>query len=82
MKDHTNDQMPAYSEAVRSGLYAKKSGLIGKYDNVRRLWEDEVTRHNLRPHLQRLIERCRRSFRRVRMGAAIQVGQTQTDPRR
>jgi hypothetical protein len=51
------DQMEAYTEAVSSGLYAKNSGLVGKYDNVRRYWEDEVTRMFLRPHLQRLIER-------------------------
>jgi SAM-dependent methyltransferase len=62
-----NDQMPAYSEAVESGLYARQSGLVGKYDNVRRLWEDEITRHFLRPHLQKLIERCRQSMRRVRI---------------
>ncbi len=37
-------QMEAYSEAVKSGLYAKKSGLVGKCDNVRRCWEDEITR--------------------------------------
>ncbi len=63
----SNDQMPAYSEAVKSGLYAKKSGLTGKYDNVRRLWEDETTREYLRPHLQKLIERCRQSMRRIRI---------------
>ena len=62
-----NDQMPAYSEAVKSGLYAKKSGLVGKYDNVRRYWEDEITRIFLRPHLQRLIERCQAAMRRVRI---------------
>lgn len=66
-EEQTDDQMPAYSEAVKSGLYAKKSGLVGKYDNVRRLWEDEITRQFLRPHLQRLIERCRGNMRRVRI---------------
>lgn len=65
--EKTNDQMPAYSEAVKSGLYAKKSGLVGKYDNVRRFWEDEITRHFLRPHLLTLIERCRQAMRRVRI---------------
>lgn len=67
MSRNTHDQMPAYSEAAKSGLYAKQTGLVGKYDNVRRLWEDEVTRHFLRPHLQGLIERCRQSMRRVRV---------------
>jgi hypothetical protein len=49
-----NEQMEAYSEAIKSGLYAKKSGLVGKYDNVRRYWEDEITRHFLYPHLSKL----------------------------
>jgi len=57
----------AYTEAVKSGLYAKRSGLVGKYDNVRRYWEDEITRMFLRPHLQRLIERCQGAMRRVRI---------------
>ena len=57
--------MEAYSEAVSSGLYAKKSGLVGKYDNVRRYWEDEITRIFLRPHLQHLIERNQDKMRRV-----------------
>jgi SAM-dependent methyltransferase len=59
--------MEAYTEAVSSGHYAKKSGLVGKYDNVRRYWEDEVTRMFLRPHLQRLIERSQAAMRRVRI---------------
>jgi hypothetical protein len=62
-----NTQMMAYSEAVHSGLYAKKSGLVGKYDNVRRCWEDETTRHFIYPHLKSLIERVGRSLRRLRI---------------
>jgi len=62
-----NQQMPAYSQAVRSGLYAKRSGLIGKYDNVRRYWEDETTRIFLRPHLQKLIDRAQSAMRRLRI---------------
>lgn len=62
-----NDQMEAYTEAVTSGLYAKQSGLVGKYDNVRRLWEDEITRHFLHPHLKRLIERKQANMQRVRI---------------
>jgi len=61
------DQMPAYSEAVKSGLYRKQSGLVGKYDNVRRYWEDEITRSHLRPYLQKLIKHCSTSMRRVRV---------------
>jgi len=63
----SEEQMAAYSEAVSSGLYAKRSGLTGKYDNVRKYWEDETTREFLRPHLRKLIERSKRMMRRVRI---------------
>jgi len=65
--EQENDQMSAYTEAATSGLYAKQSGLVGKYDNVRRLWEDEITRLFLHPHLHRLIERKRSRMERVRI---------------
>lgn len=65
--DTSGDQMQAYSEAVKSGLYAKKSGLVGKYDNVRRYWEDEITRQFLRPHLKKLLDRCQEQMRRLRI---------------
>ena len=67
MKNAGQEQMPAYSEAATSGLYAKQSGLVGKYDNVRRYWEDEITRMFLRPYLQRLIDRSRSLMRRLRV---------------
>ncbi len=66
-KDTAQSQMPAYSEAVKSGLYAKKTGLTGKYDNVRRYWEDEITRSFLYPYIRRLVERCRAEPRRLRV---------------
>ena len=61
------EQTEAYTEAVKSGLYAKRSGLVGKYDNVRKYWEDEITRIFLRPFLNRLIERSQSTMRRVRI---------------
>jgi len=64
---NANQQMGVYTEAVKSGLYAKRSGLVGKYDNVRRYWEDEITRLFLRPHLQRLIEQTEARMRRLRI---------------
>ncbi len=70
MEDKTlknGEQMQAYSEALQTGLYAKKTGLIGKYDNVRRYWEDEVTRRFLRPHLIRLLKRSQTRMRRFRI---------------
>jgi SAM-dependent methyltransferase len=63
----SQEQMGAYREAVISGLYAKKTGLVGKYDNVRRYWEDEITRHFLYPHLKKLIERASLKMRRLRI---------------
>jgi SAM-dependent methyltransferase len=59
--------MAAYTEAVASGLYAKQTGLTGKYDNVRRYWEDETTRRFLRSHIYRLVERCRSRMKRLRV---------------
>ena len=50
-------QRSAYDEAVSSGQYEKVIGLTGKYDNVRRLWEDEVMRLFLQPYLQRMVDR-------------------------
>ncbi len=61
------EQMPAYTEAVTSGLYAKQSGLVGKYDNVRRYWEDEITRMFFRRYLQKLIDRSQSLMRRLRV---------------
>ena len=66
-EEMSNDQMGVYTQAVKSGLYAKRSGLTGKYDNVRRYWEDEITRIFLRPYLQKLIERSKSHMRRVRI---------------
>ncbi len=45
----------AYDEAIGSGRYEPPSGLIGKYDNVRRLWEDEVIGIFLSPYLEQLV---------------------------
>jgi SAM-dependent methyltransferase len=66
-KMNSDEQMHAYSEAVRSGLYAKRSGLVGKYDSVRLYWEDEMTRHFLYPHLKNLVDRTLDSMRRLRI---------------
>jgi len=63
----SDEQMEAYSEAVESGLYNKKSGLTGKYDNVRRYWEDEITRVHLRPHLRKLLNHCESHMKRLRI---------------
>ena len=66
-EERKDQQNQAYSEAVKSGLYAKKSGIVGKYDNVRRYWEDEITRHFLYPHLKTLIDRNSSRMQRLRI---------------
>ncbi|MBL7223425.1 MAG: class I SAM-dependent methyltransferase [Candidatus Brocadiae bacterium] len=63
----SEEQMAAYSEAVASGLYAKRTGLTGKYDNVRRYWEDEITRSRLRGALLKLLKRSKGLMRRLRI---------------
>jgi SAM-dependent methyltransferase len=45
----------------------KKSGLTGKYDNVRRYWEDEVTRLFLRPYLKELVDLKAKRLERLRV---------------
>jgi ubiquinone/menaquinone biosynthesis C-methylase UbiE len=60
------DEKP-YSEAVSSGQYVKKSGLYGKYDNVRRFWEDAVTRLMLRRHLAKLVSEKRNKLQRLKV---------------
>jgi SAM-dependent methyltransferase len=57
----------AYTEAVSSGQYVKRSGLSGKYDNVRRFWEDEVTRLFIRPYLNEIVSRKARQLERLRV---------------
>jgi len=57
----------AYSQAANTGQYEKPSGLSGKYDNVRRFWEDQVIRMFLRPALNNLAERKRRELGRIRI---------------
>ena len=49
------------------GRCREDSGTWGKYDNVRRLWEDRVTGHVLRPHLERLVKDKRRRGKGLRI---------------
>jgi len=50
-------EIDAYNEALSSGQYEKPGGLIGKYDNARRFWEDEQLGLYLRPYLERMVAR-------------------------
>ena len=60
-------QQKPYSEAVTTGQYARKSGLTGKYDNVRRFWEDEATRLFIRPYLKELVDEKARRLERLKI---------------
>lgn len=60
-------EIDAYNEALKSGLYQKPTGLLGKYDNVRRLWEDEGLGLYFRSYLERLVARKRECGERLRL---------------
>ncbi|MBW1996736.1 MAG: class I SAM-dependent methyltransferase [Deltaproteobacteria bacterium] len=79
----------AYSQAANTGKYDKDSRLLGKYDNVRRFWEDQVTALFLRPALNELVERKRIHLERIRIldlgcgsgdGYDLVMGVTTKDP--
>lgn len=57
----------AYSQAAGTGQYERTTGLIGKYDNVRRFWEDQTTGIFLRPVLNDLMDKKHERLRRVRV---------------
>ncbi len=57
-----------YGRLVQDGHYAHApSGLWGKYDNVRRIWEDQITRFAIRPALERLRRQARDEGRGLRV---------------
>jgi len=57
-----------YARAVASGFYQRDvRGLEGKFDNVRRYWEDQITRYVLHPFVVPLVQRKRRSLDRIRI---------------
>jgi SAM-dependent methyltransferase len=57
-----------YAAAVDSGAYERDTGgLFGKYDNVRRFWEDQINRYTLRDFLFELVARKHKALSRVRV---------------
>lgn len=56
-----------YREAANSGKYEKVTGLVGKYDNVRRYWEDELTRIAIQPYMEQVIKEKYRRMERLRV---------------
>jgi SAM-dependent methyltransferase len=57
-----------YGKFVSSGYYQKNlGGLRGKYDNIRKYWEDEITRFAIRPFLLDTIHSCLMRLERLRV---------------
>ena len=57
-----------YSDAVGLSAYDRDwGGLFGKYDNVRRYWEDQINRYTLHKFLATLVYRKRSLLSRVRV---------------
>ncbi|MCF8011525.1 MAG: class I SAM-dependent methyltransferase [Clostridiales bacterium] len=57
----------SYEQAQNTGLYQKPLSLVGKYDNVRRFWEDEVTRLFLKPYLKKIRSEAAGDKRKIRI---------------
>ncbi len=57
----------SYEQAQQTGLYEKPASLRGKYDNVRRFWEDEITCLFLKPHLEDIRKHAESAERGVRI---------------
>jgi SAM-dependent methyltransferase len=57
----------AYTQAATTGKYDKASGLLGKYDNARRFWEDQLTGLFLRPALNDIVNRKTKDLERLRI---------------
>ncbi|MDI6810586.1 MAG: hypothetical protein QMD80_02730 [archaeon] len=64
----------AYDEAMSSGYYRRRSGLIGKYDNVRTFWEDEIIRIAVRPYIKKLEEEGEGRIKALDMGCGYGDG--------
>jgi SAM-dependent methyltransferase len=82
-------EIKAYSQAAGTGKYNKDMGLSGKYDNVRRFWEDQLSGIFLRPVLNELVDYKRQRLERLRIldlgcgcgdGFDLITGVTSKDP--
>ena len=60
-------EVNAYNEAAKSGRYEKPAGLLGKYDNVRRFWEDAQMGLYLRPYLEQLVSQRKQQGEKLRV---------------
>ncbi len=60
--------MKTFESAVSHGFYMRDAGgLEGKHDNVRRHWEDQITRHALLGPVDRLVRKKRCLLSRIRV---------------
>ncbi|MEK7412562.1 MAG: class I SAM-dependent methyltransferase [Planctomycetota bacterium] len=68
MRAATQKDPTGYSRLVGDGHYADApSGLWGKFDNVRRNWENQITRFAVRPALARLSQAAQAAGRGLRI---------------
>ena len=64
----SEEELQTYEQAVHNGHYARDTGgLVGKHDNVRRYWEDELTGLVVRDALERLLLEKKRALERLRI---------------
>lgn len=82
-------EIKAYSQAAGTGRYERATGLVGKYDNVRRFWEDQLSGILVRPAVSGLVEYKRHRLERLRIldlgcgsgdGFDLLMGITAKDP--
>ena len=60
-------ELKAYDEALQSGQYQKPGGMLGKYDNVRRFWEDQQLGLYLEPYLEGLVTQKQAGCEKLRI---------------
>jgi len=66
--DKADETLTTYTDAVKRGDYDTHVGnLVGKHDNVRSYWEDQLTRLVLRPFLTKLVEEKRDDLSKLRI---------------
>jgi SAM-dependent methyltransferase len=71
----TTPDPTGYGRLVQDGHYANApSGLVGKFDNVRRIWEDQITRFAVRPAILRLRQQLARPLRVLDLGCGSGEG--------
>ena len=57
-----------YEDAVVNGFYQRAvDGLYGKFDNVRRYWENQITRYALQDFIEPLVSQKKHDLARIRI---------------